>query len=536
MGGSRGILAANQPLVVPMNLRLSNFKLSSYVVLVVSKQKGITLVFKTDPLQNVDINSTFDSIAVIQKYIQREIEDQLRQMFREDLPGIIHRLSQQWVKATFMPKNQTPKAHPSPPRGLSTMSNPEGLSSLPPRPYTSPNSPHFSNGYPVSIDHPFFSMPAPSRVGLRGPSRLRSDSASTTTAGDRETSWENTSQRGRFKGIANLHQNNRGLAHLAEDDETNDEFTGSYDFIDWDDTVLDAPPPSETSEEAIQYETIPAVGGGSITRPRIYHASSLMHAASNGRQSWTSDSYPSFPSQSMPPSPPQLSELRRSYATSDGVPLQRREIGVTPNRWSSHLPEDMSTTTGINSMRAQAERSMDARHANQSLQASMEAPRRSSRRPSVSSTAPSSAFLHDLHEPEGGSYFDMDEDSKIILRPGLNATISQLSLLNYSNHTLSPYTTALDHFAIRSVPPRILNHRGTPPERTPMKAKRKRTYRIGGPKQTTSTPENQALPKTQPSSEFDASDVDLYFRTDDESDQYRNDTPQIRRRPSTLRS
>ncbi|KAF7352391.1 Mitochondrial distribution and morphology protein 34 [Mycena venus] len=106
MTGSRGMLAAKQALVVPMLLRLSHFKLSSYVVLVVSKQKGITLVFKTDPLQSVDINSTFDSIVVIQMFIQREIEGQLRQMFREDLPGIIHRLSQQWVKA----KVETPTA------------------------------------------------------------------------------------------------------------------------------------------------------------------------------------------------------------------------------------------------------------------------------------------------------------------------------------------------------------------------------------------------------------------------------------------
>ncbi|KAF8309170.1 hypothetical protein DL93DRAFT_2046848, partial [Clavulina sp. PMI_390] len=97
LGGSRRILAAHQPLVVPMNLRLSNFKLNAYVVLVVSKSKGITLVFKTDPLQNVDVSSTFDSIAVIQKYIQKEIEGQLREMFREDLPAIIHKLSQRWI-------------------------------------------------------------------------------------------------------------------------------------------------------------------------------------------------------------------------------------------------------------------------------------------------------------------------------------------------------------------------------------------------------------------------------------------------------
>ncbi|KAH9013312.1 hypothetical protein EDB85DRAFT_2033957, partial [Lactarius pseudohatsudake] len=86
------MLAAKQALLVP--ILISHFCLCSYVVLVVSKHKGITLVFKTDPLQNVDINSTFDSIAVIQSFIQCEIEGLLRQMFREDLPGITHRLSQ----------------------------------------------------------------------------------------------------------------------------------------------------------------------------------------------------------------------------------------------------------------------------------------------------------------------------------------------------------------------------------------------------------------------------------------------------------
>ena len=113
------MLAAKQPLVVPMLLRLSNFKLNSYVVLVVSKQKGITIVFKTDPLQHVDINSTFDSIAVIQKFIQREIEGQLRQMFREDLPGIIHRLSQQWLKAKVEAPYLSKRTGPQLPRPLS---------------------------------------------------------------------------------------------------------------------------------------------------------------------------------------------------------------------------------------------------------------------------------------------------------------------------------------------------------------------------------------------------------------------------------
>jgi distribution and morphology protein 34 len=89
-------LLASQPLLVPMTLRLSKLHLRAILILVVSASKGITLVFKNDPLQNVDVSSTFDSVEVIRGYLQQEIEGQLREMFREDLPGIIHRLSQRW--------------------------------------------------------------------------------------------------------------------------------------------------------------------------------------------------------------------------------------------------------------------------------------------------------------------------------------------------------------------------------------------------------------------------------------------------------
>ncbi|KAI9445846.1 hypothetical protein BJY52DRAFT_1127908, partial [Lactarius psammicola] len=85
-----GILVAKQAFVLSLLICISHLCLYS-VVLVISKRKGIRLVFKTDSLQNVDINSTFDSIAVIQTFIRHEIKWQLRQMFR-DLPGIIQRL------------------------------------------------------------------------------------------------------------------------------------------------------------------------------------------------------------------------------------------------------------------------------------------------------------------------------------------------------------------------------------------------------------------------------------------------------------
>lgn len=80
-----------------MQLRLSHVRLRAIIVLVVSKTKGITLVFKNDPLESVQVSSTFDSVAVIAKYLQQEIEGQLKEVFREDLPGIIHRLSQKWL-------------------------------------------------------------------------------------------------------------------------------------------------------------------------------------------------------------------------------------------------------------------------------------------------------------------------------------------------------------------------------------------------------------------------------------------------------
>ncbi|KDQ29686.1 hypothetical protein PLEOSDRAFT_1055682 [Pleurotus ostreatus PC15] len=273
MTGSRGMLAAKQPLVVPMLLRLSNFKLNSYVVLVVSKQKGITLVFKTDPLQNVDINSTFDSIAVIQKFIQREIEGQLRQMFREDLPGIIHRLSQQWVKA--------------------------------------------------KVEAPY---------------------------------------------------------------------------------LLKRPPPPPNA-------------------PSFYAASA--------------------PDLSMPPNSP--------------------------------------NTNG----------------------------------------SPSSPFLSSSSPPE-------HPDPKIILKPTANNTIHQLSTLSHSNHTLSPYVRSLEHFTVRSVPPRDAGLAGpsSSGDRQPVKARRKRMYRVGSkkkPAEDTVSPDlegqmlsRRASTSPTPPSEFDADDMDRYFRTRDD--------------------
>jgi distribution and morphology protein 34 len=128
-----------------------------------------------------------------------------------------------------------------------------------------------------------------------------------------------------------------------------------------------------------------------------------------------------------------------------------------------------------------------------------------------------------------------DSDPKIILRPSLNNTIHQLSTLSHSNHTLSPYTRSVEHFTVRSVPPRSVGPSGLSQgtERQPVKARRKRTYRLGRTKDTAQdsaadVPQPPPSPPVPPS-EFDASDLDRYFRSQDSLADYSPDT-----RPITL--
>ena len=86
-------LAADSGLTIPLQITLSEIRLSGFVILVFSRQKGITLVFRNDPLESLKVSSTFDSIPFVRNYLQKEIEGQLRVLFMDDLPAIIHRLS-----------------------------------------------------------------------------------------------------------------------------------------------------------------------------------------------------------------------------------------------------------------------------------------------------------------------------------------------------------------------------------------------------------------------------------------------------------
>ncbi|KIK94845.1 hypothetical protein PAXRUDRAFT_11794 [Paxillus rubicundulus Ve08.2h10] len=585
MTGSRGMLAAKEPLVVPMLLRLSHFKLSSYVVLVVSKQKGITLVFKTDPLQNVDINSTFDSIAVIQKFIQREIEGQLRQMFREDLPGIIHRLSQQWVKAKveapYLNKRSPLVAH----RPFDVAST-QDLSHLPDglvgagmalhQPFLHPSSlGSLSYGRARSISGVSVASPKTSKSTKSTPHAPTSPPSTEATSSIPELENfdptyglrpEGLPTKSVFSSFARLFKQNRGLADLTEEESSEtdeDEEQGSFSVVDWDDSVPDCSPPASVSkkeeeESVTEYETIPAIGGGTITRPRVYHSLSMIQPPSEiSRRSSEAVSMASPTadlrhriSQTQQAGPSRINSFPN---TSSRIPVSHRPT----SSYNPYFPDTLAYSQNER-QRTRSEPAFDIAQSSSrpgprpvtpdSLETQFSRSSSGGLAHSIE-TPPTTEPPHSIHGFDGlakplplsyrrlsvsssnldtfrsGSpppHHAMSEaDPKIVLRASFNNTIHQLSTLSHSNHTLSPYTRSLEHFTVRSVPPRTLNAPGMhpPPERRPVKAKRKRTYRLGGtskPAEPARPPPPTSPPSPVPPSEFDQSDIDQYFRSRDD--------------------
>ncbi|KAI1861715.1 uncharacterized protein JN550_010655 [Neoarthrinium moseri] len=99
-------LAAAAGLTIPLSITLSEIKLSAFVILVFSKQKGLTLVFRNDPLESIKVSSTFDSIQFVRDYLQRTIEGQLRNLMMDELPAIIHKLSLRLWCPDQLPKDE----------------------------------------------------------------------------------------------------------------------------------------------------------------------------------------------------------------------------------------------------------------------------------------------------------------------------------------------------------------------------------------------------------------------------------------------
>lgn len=71
-----------------------------------SKQKGLTIVFRNDPLESLKVSSTFDSIQFVRDYLQKTIEGKLRDLMMDELPAIIHRLSLRLWCPDQMPRDE----------------------------------------------------------------------------------------------------------------------------------------------------------------------------------------------------------------------------------------------------------------------------------------------------------------------------------------------------------------------------------------------------------------------------------------------
>lgn len=99
-------MAAQSGLTIPLSITLSEIKLSAFIILVFSRQKGLTLVFRNDPLESLKVSSTFDSIQFVRDYLQRTIEAQLRNLMMDELPAIIHRLSLRLWCPDAVPKEE----------------------------------------------------------------------------------------------------------------------------------------------------------------------------------------------------------------------------------------------------------------------------------------------------------------------------------------------------------------------------------------------------------------------------------------------
>lgn len=98
------MVAADAPLTVPMFLQLSDIKVNGIVILLFTQHKGLSMVFRNDPLDHVKVTSTFDSVPVIRDFLQCQIEHKLKLLFADELPAIVKELSMAWTGAKKSPK------------------------------------------------------------------------------------------------------------------------------------------------------------------------------------------------------------------------------------------------------------------------------------------------------------------------------------------------------------------------------------------------------------------------------------------------
>lgn len=535
--GTPRILFAAAPLIVPMTLRLSSLSLRAIVVLVVSRQKGITLVFKNDPLEAVQVSSSFDGVESVAGYIQREIEGQLREAFRSDLPGIIHRLSQKWLSgevknatggktkfagdAKIKTKTAYVDGYGRRMKGRGMMSKMSNLS-------LAPESISVGSDYGETVNSMY--SPSTARSSIRRskspapPIRMISEEASQSvpdaiesydpTYGLRPEAIPSHAGFSAYERVLRQGNSGRGLGDILGPEREDDEYEDDYRSDQHYDRSHYSFDLSEDRSRISGLETIPAVGGGTITRPRTFHTQSQIRP-----QSWCGNDAAS--GVFSPRRGDDASATGRRYAEMMG----RNGNGNDRSRdgSGSSTPRHPALSRSESLPSQQRQRRTQHRHTMSSSTSFSPdiRPRFSSTLASSYSSPPSSTTARDP-EPDSDSDSEdqalppkrpdpiellsrspssilntsFDEDLPITINSAQNESCAHLTTLTHSNQTLSPFTRDHEHFTARSSPfviSRIGTARGgggggfaslssDNDASKPVKGKRKRLHRIGAAK------------------------------------------------------
>ncbi len=89
--------------IAPVELTVSNLVINAVVSVYANRCSGVTVAFKNDPLESIQINSSFDGISTIKSFIQTELETRVREALRTEVPKAIHELSRQIIHDIFGP-------------------------------------------------------------------------------------------------------------------------------------------------------------------------------------------------------------------------------------------------------------------------------------------------------------------------------------------------------------------------------------------------------------------------------------------------
>jgi hypothetical protein len=76
----------------PIEVSISHLRVLSLFSIHLSKAHGLTVTFRTDPVEAIQINTSFDAIGM-NGIIQAEVERRIRELFREELPVLLHQES-----------------------------------------------------------------------------------------------------------------------------------------------------------------------------------------------------------------------------------------------------------------------------------------------------------------------------------------------------------------------------------------------------------------------------------------------------------